>query len=109
TGTTTGTGTAAGSNGVCYAGSGDCNPMQSDCAVAGASCDISDDNLFHCFDPPNTATLGAYCDVSAGPFCQNGLTCVSNACMSFCCIADDCPGDCISVGTAGSVEIKVCQ
>jgi hypothetical protein len=99
----------------CYAGKGACDPLQpSSCATAGAACDIDTTNQFVCFDPPNTAGKGAPCDAQAGPYCMMGLTCVSNGtsstCASFCCTGTDCGGGtCDSIGTAGSIDVKVCS
>ena len=111
--TTSSTTTSSTSTPSCYAGHGDCDPMQSgSCPTAGAACDIESQSLeFFCFDPPNTAGLGAPCNASTGPYCMHGLTCVtsgsSDICAAYCCTTADC-ASCTSVGTVGSIEVLVC-
>ena len=97
----------------CYAGHGDCDPMQSDCDSGGA-CDIDDTNQFVCFPAPNTAGKGAACDPQNGPYCMNGLTCVSDGtsslCAAYCCSADDCGGGtCDDLQPVGGITPKICS
>ena len=95
--------------GACYANHGDCNPLTDSCA-AGQSCDIAQDNLFHCFPPPNDAPVGSPCDVASGPYCQHGGTCVGGTCRAYCCDDTDCTiGSCQAVGSGGTIELKACQ
>ncbi|MBI4704738.1 MAG: hypothetical protein HY744_26850 [Deltaproteobacteria bacterium] len=111
-GTSTATGGTGGgpseppSGGACYAGFGECNPMQSTCG-AGYACDLSNDNLFHCFEPPNDVPVGGACNAQSGPFCQSGAFCLDGTCRAYCCTTGDCP-NCQSQGTVGSLEIKLC-
>ncbi len=76
----------------------------------GEACDVEATQLtFVCFPPPNDAQEGGACDNAAGPYCSDGLTCVSNICRAFCCIDGDCNGaTCTEVGTSGNIIIKAC-
>jgi hypothetical protein len=95
--------------GACYANQGECNPLASTCG-AGQACDVARDNQFHCFPPPNDVPIGGSCNLSSGPYCQNGGTCLGNVCRAFCCDDTDCTsGTCQVGGNAGSIEIKVCM
>jgi len=114
TGTPTTSSTTSTQTPSCYANHGDCDPMQTNCPTAGASCDIDGGTQqFVCFDPPNTAAEGAPCNVTSGPYCMNGLTCVNNGtsdlCAAYCCSETDCGGGtCQSLGMTGTIEVKVC-
>jgi hypothetical protein len=111
--TGTGTGTTTTTTSVtpsCYAGLGDCDPLQSDCAT-GEACDIDGATLqFACFPPPNTVTEGGSCDSTAGPFCMNGLTCVNYLCAHFCCDDGDCGGTtCTLLDSTAGFDVLACQ
>ena len=98
-----------GTTGACYENAGDCNPLTDSCA-AGQACDIAEDNLCHCFPPPNDAPVGSPCNVSSGPYCQHGSTCNGGICRAYCCDDTDCTiGTCQTLGTVGSVELRACM
>lgn len=108
TGTPTGTATGS-SGGWCYDGDGECNPLSGSCEP-GEACDIADDFQFHCFPAPNDVPVGGSCDPVDGPFCVPGATCLEGSCAAYCCQDNDCLGNlCASAGTAGTVEIFVCN
>lgn len=68
-----------------------CNPVTNEgCSGAGVACDLSDQNSFECFDPPNDVPKGGACDLSKGPFCQPKHACVQKICYQYCCTDSDC-------------------
>lgn len=97
---------------ACYAGVGECNPLASDSCADGWSCDINDDGVFACYEPPNDALEGEACNHNDGPFCAHGLTCPENViCERFCCKDSDCAEGqtCKEWGSNGLVTLKFCR
>lgn len=75
-----GTGGAAGAHGVptgCILAptTVNCNPVTNAPCTTGQACDLSNQNAFQCFDPPNTQQAGQSCNNSSGPFCVGGYAC----------------------------------
>lgn len=52
-----------------------CNPVTNAPCTTGQACDLSNQNAFQCFDPPNTQQAGQNCNNSSGPFCVGGYAC----------------------------------
>jgi hypothetical protein len=103
------TSTSSGGGATCYDGQGTCSPITGGCAT-GEACDVSSNNTFACFPPPNDAPTGATCNNMSGPFCQNGNYCDTGICRAYCCSTNDCgTGACQMVTTAGSIVIQVCK
>jgi hypothetical protein len=96
--------------GACYAGGGDCNPLSDSCG-AGEACDVAaQDNMFHCFPPPNDVPVGGSCDTANGPFCAHGSACVGGTCRAFCCSTEDCAtGTCQQFGSGASFALMACM
>lgn len=102
-----------GGGGECYDGHGDCNPMKNTCTTAGTACKLAQDELFHCFDPPNSLAVGAACDNANDQNCVHGAVCVGappNAtCIALCCEQTDCTaGSCQELLNLGSWSVKGC-
>jgi hypothetical protein len=96
----------------CYSGQGTCEPTNATSCAAGETCDINGGTgKFECFPPPNDAHLGDACDNSQGPFCSQGLACNAGKCATYCCDDSVCAAGthCTSVGTAGTINVQVCQ
>lgn len=94
--------------GSCYVGQGDCDPLGTDCGV-GEACDVTADQGFACFPPPNEVIPNLPCDPSVGPYCMNGTTCIENVCRPYCCESSDCDsGTCSPVDVGATVDVRVC-
>jgi hypothetical protein len=95
--------------GTCYANAGKCNPLTDSCG-AGQACDMAQDNMFHCFPPPNDTPIGGTCNAQSGPYCVHGAACVGGTCRAYCCNDMDCTtGACTAFSSGGSVELKACM
>ena len=83
-----GAGGQIGDPGACYANMGACNPLLGQCG-AGEQC-FWDGMMFMC-GAGSTQSLGEMCDGIAGPFCNDGLACVTlGNCHAACCENSDC-------------------
>jgi hypothetical protein len=80
----------------CWSQPTSCDPRDNAGCSSGASCDTASNSdgsvVIRCFDPPNTQSLGDYCDNDGGPYCAGGMHCFSNVCYRFCCDFYECNG-----------------
>jgi hypothetical protein len=93
----------------------ECNPITGEPCPADLACDLvieqSAFSGFQCYPPPNTVAVCGACDSLDGPFCNNGLTCISGLCRKYCCDDDNCgPGaGCdTTTGTYPGTAVGVC-
>lgn len=91
-----------------------CNPVSGEpCDTAnGEACDVNaNGDGFQCWGSVNDTPICGECDAAAGPYCEPGMTCLSDAaCARYCCDDGDCSdgGRCDKARQGLDPDIGVC-